>query len=139
MAAAAMVANSSPDPCFWPKVRKPSRAKTLTSPTSGLPRATCKRISSCAMRPTSVSEPGAVFMVAESAAPGRYESIKSYLAGADILSDGICVDLPHSIPRYMVYRNLKLARAEALDITGEWDDGNHVGLVGGTQSGHIEH
>ncbi|KAK8094455.1 hypothetical protein PG997_001140 [Apiospora hydei] len=69
-------------------------------------------------------------LIAESAAPGKYDSFKSYVAGgADVLSEGGCVDLRHDIPRYMVYRDAELVRAEALDIESEWDDGDHVAFL----------
>lgn len=123
------------------QVRKAARAKTLTTPTSGLApgylQANLIVLPSryaadfrllCARNPVPCP------LIAESAAQGRYDSVKSFLAGArDVLSDDDDgegrVDLRHDIPRYMVYRDSELVRTEALDIENEWDDGDHVAFL----------
>lgn len=125
------------------QVRKAARAKILTAATSGLApgylQANLIVLPSryaadfrllCARNPVPCP------LIAESTAPGRYDSVKSCLAGArDVLSDkdedggGCCVDLRHDIPRYMVYRDSELVRAGILDIEDEWDGDDHVAFL----------
>ncbi|KAK7977629.1 hypothetical protein PG996_003683 [Apiospora saccharicola] len=121
------------------QVRKAARAKTLTVPTSGLApghlQANLIVLPSryaadfrllCARNPVPCP------LIAESAAPGRYDSVKSCLAGGqEVLSDDdeCSVDLRHDIPRYMVYRDSELVRAGATDIEDEWDEDDHVAFL----------
>ncbi|KAK8134015.1 hypothetical protein PG984_006027 [Apiospora sp. TS-2023a] len=121
------------------QVRKAARAKTLTVPTSGLApdhlQANLIVLPSryaadfrllCARNPVPCP------LIAESAAPGRYDSVKSCLAGGqEVLSadDECSVDLRHDIPRYMVYRDSELVRAGATDIEDEWDEEDHVAFL----------
>ncbi|KAI4599223.1 hypothetical protein KJ359_002182 [Pestalotiopsis sp. 9143b] len=68
-------------------------------------------------------------LIAESAAPGSYDSLKSYIPGSAVCGEGT-LDLRHDAPRYMVYRDARVARSHVLDVEDEWAPDHVAFLVG---------
>lgn len=67
-------------------------------------------------------------LLAESKSVGKYDELKSWMAGiqdSDIAGD---VDLRTDIPRYMVYKDGKLDKFQCCDIRENWTE-DHVGFL----------
>ncbi|KAJ4322760.1 hypothetical protein N0V84_004653 [Fusarium piperis] len=78
-------------------------------------------------------------LLAESAAVGRYDAVKSWiqgLRGDDMLAPGF--DLRTDAPRYMVYKDSRLQKANCSDIMTEWTDDHVAFLVGCSYSFEAE-
>ncbi|KAF5006975.1 hypothetical protein FDECE_6673 [Fusarium decemcellulare] len=78
-------------------------------------------------------------LVAESAAVGRYDAVKSWihgLVGDDILAPES--DLRTDAPRYMVYKDSRLVKASCSDIMGEWTEDHVAFLIGCSYSFEAE-
>ncbi|PGH31617.1 hypothetical protein GX50_05608 [[Emmonsia] crescens] len=69
-------------------------------------------------------------LLAESKSVGKYSDLKSWMANirdSDIAAD---IDLRTDIPRYMVYRDGKLAKFQCQNIVEDWTE-DHVGFLVG--------
>ncbi|KAI1742557.1 DUF1445-domain-containing protein [Xylaria scruposa] len=69
-------------------------------------------------------------LIAESSAPGRWDSIRSYLPGLDgeaILTD---VDIRTDAPKYNVYKDSKLVKSGCSNIMDDWTDDHVAFLIG---------
>ncbi|ETS77505.1 hypothetical protein PFICI_11379 [Pestalotiopsis fici W106-1] len=66
-------------------------------------------------------------LIAESSAPGAYDQLRSYIPGSAVAAD---LDLRHDAPRYMVYRDARVARSHVLDVAAEWTPDHVAFLVG---------
>ncbi|KAH8167157.1 hypothetical protein CIB48_g1088 [Xylaria polymorpha] len=69
-------------------------------------------------------------LVAESSAPGRWDSIRSHLPGLDgeaLLTD---VDIRNDAPKYNVYKNSKLLKSGCSNIVEDWTDDHVAFLIG---------
>ncbi|KAI0550230.1 DUF1445-domain-containing protein [Xylaria curta] len=69
-------------------------------------------------------------LVAESSAPGRWDSIRSYLPGLDgeaVLTD---VDIRTDAPKYNVYKDSKLVKSGCSNIMDDWTDDHVAFLIG---------
>ncbi|KAL2694209.1 hypothetical protein Neosp_000783 [[Neocosmospora] mangrovei] len=78
-------------------------------------------------------------LLAESATVGRYDAVKSCiqgLGGDDILAPGF--DLRTDAPRYMVYKDSRLQKANCSNIMMEWTDDHVAFLIGCSYSFEAE-
>ena len=69
-------------------------------------------------------------LLAESAGPGVFDKLKSYvlgLSGEKLASD---LDLRHDVPRYTVYRNGTLVKDGCTDLMEEWTEDHVTFLIG---------
>ncbi|TRX91916.1 hypothetical protein FHL15_007235 [Xylaria flabelliformis] len=69
-------------------------------------------------------------LIAESSAPGKWDSIRSYLPGLDgeaILTD---VDMRNDAPKYNVYKDSKLVKFGCSNIMDDWTDDHVAFLIG---------
>ncbi|KAI1757803.1 DUF1445-domain-containing protein [Xylaria castorea] len=69
-------------------------------------------------------------LIAESSAPGRWDSIRSYLPGLDgeaVLTD---VDIRNDAPKYNVYKDSKLVKSGCSNIVDDWTDDHVAFLIG---------
>jgi uncharacterized protein YcsI (UPF0317 family) len=69
-------------------------------------------------------------LMAESSSIGSWDSVKSYipgLSGEQIVSS---VDIRQDAPKYMVYKNGKLAKFQCRDIVDTWTDDHVAFLIG---------
>ncbi|KAI0402627.1 hypothetical protein F4802DRAFT_346360 [Xylaria palmicola] len=69
-------------------------------------------------------------LIAESSAPGRWDSVRSHLPGLDgpaVLTD---VDMRNDAPKYNVYRDGKLVKSGCPDIVDDWTDDHEAFLIG---------
>ncbi|KAI0486872.1 DUF1445-domain-containing protein [Xylaria cf. heliscus] len=69
-------------------------------------------------------------LIAESSAPGRWDSIRSHLPGLDgeaVLAD---VDIRNDAPKYNVYKNSKLVKSGCSNIVEDWTDDHVAFLIG---------
>ncbi|CAM1506606.1 Fc.00g062470.m01.CDS01 [Cosmosporella sp. VM-42] len=70
-------------------------------------------------------------LLAESAAVGSYDAVKSWIKGIhgnELLADGC--DIRKDAPRFMVYKDSKLDKDHCSDITAEWTEDHIAFLVG---------
>ncbi|RYC58916.1 hypothetical protein CHU98_g7281 [Xylaria longipes] len=69
-------------------------------------------------------------LIAESSAPGRWDSIRSHVPGLDgeaILAD---VDIRNDAPRYNVYKDSRLVKSGCSNIVEDWTDDHVAFLIG---------
>jgi uncharacterized protein YcsI (UPF0317 family) len=69
-------------------------------------------------------------LIAESAAVGKFDEVKSWidgLSGERIISK---VDIRQDAPKYMVYKDSKLVKSECTDIIAEWTEDHVAFLIG---------
>ncbi|KAI0448088.1 DUF1445-domain-containing protein [Xylaria telfairii] len=69
-------------------------------------------------------------LIAESSAPGRWDSVRSHLPGLDgeeLLTD---VDIRNDAPKYNVYKNSKLLKSGCSNIVEDWTDDHVAFLIG---------
>ena len=69
-------------------------------------------------------------LLAESAFPGSYESVKSWIAGIAgdrIFSGG---DIRRDVPKYMVYKDSRLIKFQCDDVVEEWTKDHIAFLIG---------
>ncbi|KAH6656392.1 DUF1445 domain-containing protein [Truncatella angustata] len=67
-------------------------------------------------------------LIAESAAPGSYDRLRSHIPGAPAVAADL--DLRRDAPAYMVYRGGKLIKSHAPDVEAEWTRDHVAFLVG---------
>ncbi|TDZ15748.1 putative hydro-lyase [Colletotrichum orbiculare MAFF 240422] len=77
-------------------------------------------------------------LLAESASPGDFRQLKSYVQSADgrrILAVADNIDLRHDFPRYRVYHNSEHVPVDGVreptDVAAQWSAGDHVGFLVG--------
>lgn len=77
-------------------------------------------------------------LLAESSAPGRFDSFKSHIPGVGgdklflVSEDGSsAIDIRTDIPRYNVYRSGKLIEPGCTDILSSWDEDDSVAFLVG--------
>jgi len=69
-------------------------------------------------------------LMAESSAVGRFDEVKSWVAGLsgeEIVSQ---VDIRRDAPKYMVYRDSKLVKVECSDVVEHWTEDHVAFLIG---------
>ncbi|KAK5944759.1 hypothetical protein PMZ80_001959 [Knufia obscura] len=124
-------------------VRLASRSGDLTSPTAGFAPGSIQANlivlpskyafdfrNLCARNPVPCP------LLAESSAPGRFDSFKSYIPGVPdhelflISEDGSpAIDIRTDIPRYNIYRSGKLVESGCTDIREHWDKDDSVAFL----------
>lgn len=69
-------------------------------------------------------------LMAESAAVGKFDEVRSWIDG--LSGEGLIsgVDIRQDAPKYMVYKDSKLAKSECADIVAEWTEDHVAFLIG---------
>ena len=132
-------ATSLPNPPLTSEtIRLQARLSTFTTQTSGL--ASGKIQANLIVLPSEHARsfrllcgrnPVPCPLLAESIAPGRYDSFKSYIPGVSDqeLFTGT-IDIRHDIPRYNVYKHGRLLDAGCTDIEKQWNEDSVAFLIG---------
>ena len=73
-------------------------------------------------------------LIAESAGPGDFSKLKSYLPGATDEDLAANLDIRTDCPRYNVYSGAKLVHSHISDILSQWTDDHIAFVIGCSQS-----
>ncbi|KAK4210584.1 hypothetical protein QBC37DRAFT_292217 [Rhypophila decipiens] len=121
-----------------PLVRLAARSNALGGPTSGLAPSYLQanlivlpRRYAHDFRLLCARNPVPCPLLAESAHPGAFDKLKSYIRHDHSSSShpaAVDIDLRRDAPRYLVYRDGEL-HAQTQDICAEWQDDDHVGFL----------
>jgi len=124
-------------------VRLAARSGDLSSPTAGLAPGSLQANLlvlpskfACEFRNLCARNPVPCPLLAESSAPGRFDSFRSHIPGVGnhelflAPEDGSCaIDIRTDVPRYNIYRTGKLVEAGAANIRGHWNEDDSVAFL----------